>query len=418
MSSTTQRGVGAVYGTSRDRPYDRWFRYPAGFSPDALALAAAAVGQEGRIVDPFFGSASTAVGLAGRPVVGIETHPLIAQLAAAKLTPAPGPPEGLRRAAETLLETAAATPARAEHEHALVRECFEAETLAQLAGLRDSIAVMSRNPWRRHLRWALLATLRDVASVKVGWPYQRPKLGRRAPYRDPAARLLARAAMMADDLASDGPHPTGRVVRGDARRAATWARGARDEAFAGCVTSPPYLNNFDYADATRLELYFLKEISTWREMCEEVRAGMVVATTQQSARGRADRALARLRRELPGVGAELAALTEDLRKERDRRDRGKEYNQVLPTYFADLTRVLRHLHQHLAPGAVAAWVVGDSAPYGVYVDTPRLLGDLASELGFDYLDDVTVRSRGLRWRTNGSRHQVPLTERLVTFRRP
>ena len=47
-------------------------------------------------------------------------------------------------------------------------------------------------------------------------------------------------------------------------------------------SSPPYLNNFDYADATRLELYFWGPVASWKEMCESVRSGMLVATTQQT----------------------------------------------------------------------------------------------------------------------------------------
>lgn len=417
MTIPTQRGIGSVYGTSRDQAFDRWFRYPAGFSPDALALAAAAVNGSGRIVDPFFGSGSTAVGLAGRPVVGIETHPLIADLAVAKLARAPGSPDELRHTAAALVATASVAPADPKKEHHLVQSCFDADVLAQLGGLRDALASDTRNPWRRYLRWALLGTLRDVASVKVGWPYQRPALDREAPYRDAAARMLTRVGMIADDLKAPKPKPTGRVVRGDARSAAAWRRAAAGDRFAACVTSPPYLNNFDYADATRLELYFLKTVSTWREMCGEVRAGMVVATTQQSARARANRAIANLK-ERPSVGPELDSLTRQLRRERERRERGKEYDQVLPAYFADLVRVLSHLHRHTGRGATCAWVVGDSAPYGVYVDTPRLVGEVAGEVGFELIDDVTVRSRGLRWRTNGSRHQVPLTERLIAFRRP
>jgi len=417
VTIVTQRGIGSVYGTSRDRPFDRWFRYPAGFSPDALALAAAAVNDSGPIVDPFFGSGATAVGLAGRSLVGIETHPLIADLAATKLAEAPGSPDQLRHAAAALVDTALAAPADPTREHHLVQRCFNASILAQLGGLRDALASDACNPWGRYLRWALLGTLRDVASVKVGWPYQRPALDREAPYRDAVARMFNRVGMIADDLGAPQLKPTGRVVRGDARSAATWRRAAASARFAGCVTSPPYLNNFDYADATRLELYFLKTVSTWREMCAEVRAGMVVATTQQSARARADRAIASLKKRR-GIGPELDSLTRQLRAERERRERGKEYDQVLPAYFADLLRVLSHLHRHTSSGATCAWVIGDSAPYGVYVDTPRLVGELAGEVGFELGDDVTVRSRGLRWRKNGSRHQVPLTERLITFRRP
>lgn len=414
-----QRGIGAVYGTSRERPFDRWFRYPAGFSSDALALAltAAAPPAGGRIVDPFCGAGTVAFALpkASGEFAGIEAHPLIAELAALKLCAAPGPLLALRDAAASLVEDA--EPAEPHREHPLVQRCFEPAVLATLGGLRDALARRRRNRWAVHLRWALLGTLRDVASVKVGWPYQRPALPREAPYGDPAARLIARADAMADDLAGRLDPPAGRIVCGDSRTPAAWRTAAKGERFAACVTSPPYLNNFDYADATRLELFFLRRATSWAEMCATVRAGMVTATTQQTRRTRARRALAALH-PYPCVHEEVATLTTRLTDERARRRRGKEYDQLVPTYFAELARVLRQLYVHSAPGARSAWVIGDSAPYGIHVDTPRLVGLLAQNIGFVSVDILDVRSRGLRWRTNGTRHQVPLAERLVSFARP
>ena len=408
-----------MYGTSRERTFDRWFRYPAGFSPDALRLAAdAARAQRGAIVaEPFLGSAASASGLPGCYVVGIEAHPLIADLAATKLAPPPAAADLLRDAAERLAEIAASRTADLGAEHELVRRCFEPVVLERLAALRDALTERPREPWRRHLRWALLGTLRDVASVKIGWPYQRPALERAAPYTDPTGRFLARAEMIAADLALEkSERPSGRVVRGDARSAAAWRRAAGGVQFDACVSSPPYLNNFDYADATRLELYFLGIASSWAEMCRRVRGDMIVATTQQSARALARRAAATLRSHA-AIASEVETLTKKLAVERAHRGRGKEYDQVVPSYFADIARVLAHLHRHLAPGGRVAWVVGDSAPYGVYIDTPALIAKLAAEAGFKRGDDITVRSRGLRWRQNGSRHQVPLSERLITFSR-
>jgi hypothetical protein len=412
-----QRGIGSVYGTSRERAYDRWFRYPAGFSPEALHLAVAAVGpaRGALVVDPFFGAGTASSALAGSAVVGIEAHPLIAELAATKLARPPGPADGLRRAAHALVAMADGATGDTEAEHTLVRRCFDWAVLERLVAMRDALDTGSRSPWRRYLRWALLGTLRDVASVKVGWPYQRPAVDREAPHGDPRARLLERAEMIAKDLEHE-VRPRGRVVCGDARSARTWRRAASTGRFDGCITSPPYLNNFDYADATRLELYFLGTVSSWGQMCDEVRSGMVVATTQQSGRRHAHRALARLR-QYESIYREVAELTTLLGVERGRRARGKEYDQVLPAYFADLARVLVHLRANSARGARAAWLIGDSAPYGVHVDTPRLVGALARDVGFALVDDVVVRSRGLRWRTNGSRHQVPLSERLITLRR-
>jgi hypothetical protein len=207
------------------------------------------------------------------------------------------------------------------------------------------------------------------------------------------------------------------VVAGDSRESTTW-----DQAFGGtkadaCVSSPPYLNNFDYADATRLELYFWGPVASWKEMCESVRSGMLVATTQQTRQAVAQAAYEQLTR-YPALNKQLQPLVKALEIERQRRKGGgKEYDRVVGPYFVGLAGVLSNLYEHLAPGARCAWLVGDSAPYGIYLDTPRLISALAGDLGFDVLTDDKVRTRGQRWRTDGVRHQVELSERMIVFSR-
>lgn len=45
----------------------------------------------------------------------------------------------------------------------------------------------------------------------------------------------------------------------------------------------------------------------------------------------------------------------------------KVYHTMVVAYFHDLAYVWRAVRQASAVGATAVWVVGDSAPYGVYV---------------------------------------------------
>jgi hypothetical protein len=143
---------------------------------------------------------------------------------------------------------------------------------------------------------------------------------------------------------------------------------------------------------------------------------MLVATTQQTRQGLAHDA-ARHLAVYPQISDSVERLVGELSTERERRGRGKEYDRVVAPYFLGLARVLSAMYEYLRPGASCAWIVGDSAPYGIYIDTPALLGCLADELGYEVIDDVVLRDRGQRWRQNGSRHQVALSERLVTFRR-
>ncbi|MGP3962725.1 hypothetical protein ACTWPT_42705 [Nonomuraea sp. 3N208] len=378
------------------------------------------------ILDPFAGSGVIGTGCQSAHLrfFGIEAHPLVAELANLKLRPTPGPPTELRneatRIADIVRTKAVATKRRIERlqstETDLVVRSFTGPVLAELTALRDEIKQGSRVKWEPYLRWALLATLRDVAAVKVGWPYQRPAAARKPIHSDPISRFLVRVHWISEDIAirSDADAGLSRVVAGDSRNPDAWS--LEEQLGQGCISSPPYLNNFDYADATRLELYFWGYASSWAEMCATVRVDMVTATTQQSSAPAAQAAVQQLL-QVGTFGDHLTPLIAALKDERAARPRGKEYDQVLPDYFAAMAQVLKNLAAAIEPDALSIWLIGDSAPYGVYVDTPALIGKLAEEYGFTVEKDVTMRKRGARWAQNQTRHNIELTERAMLFRR-
>jgi len=415
--NATAVGLASTNGVSSRRAFDRWLRYPAGFSAPTLDAAFEAIGavqrSAGQIVDPFcgVGTVGTVARSKGLAFAGIEAHPWIAHAASLKFRSS-GPPEELIDAAERVISGLTRAPIADEHE--LVQRAFDASVLGVLVALRDRIRA-STSPWREHLELALLSNLRAHASVKVGWPYQLPSQPREARSTDPARFFLRRIAMMAMDLASwPASAPPARVVHGDSRDLAAWAEADIHEA-SGAISSPPYLNNFDYADATRLEMYFSGAVSSWKELCLDVRSGMVVATTQQTSITTAETALEDLRA-WPGVHAHVRRISTQLEVERLRRNRGKEYSRVIAPYFAGIGRVMQHLATALPARAPVVLVVGDSAPYGVFIDTPAILLAVGAEAGLEPIGTRLLRSRGAKWRTNGSRHQVPLAEKLVEFR--
>jgi hypothetical protein len=429
-------GRGRSHGTSSREPFDRWFRYPAGFASDYVELLLDRLGlTEGMVIDCFAGSGvtGTAARARGLSFVGIEAHPFVAELARLKLNPRANAAEIRtmgRQVSEVARMSRSSPPAFVDLEPDLIRRSFANDTLQTLLHLRELIKERKSEPASLYLKWALLATLRDVADVKVGWPYQRPGVARKPPHNDPIARFGIRIQAMADDIESVSEtdlftyrtptaamQATQQVIVGDSRDRGVWEQVTAEG--AACISSPPYLNNFDYADATRLELYFWGDISTWGDMCREVRGDMLTATTQQSSVMEKTSAIAELRGRASGLGGpveEILKLVESINEEKRRRGRrSKEYDQVVPAYFLAMCKILRNLSDHLRPGATALWLVGDSAPYGVYIDTPRLIGDLASEVGLDFVEDVRLRLRGNRWGQNSDRHNVPLTERLIVL---
>jgi hypothetical protein len=406
--------VNSKNGPRASTRFDGWFRYPAGFSTGTLDACFSQIRGDHVVVDPFAGVATVGSRCLaeGHGFIGIEAHPLIASFGNLKLKPL-ARPDRLVACAERVAN-APSMPIEGEHE--LVRRTFPEPALGELVGMREAIKGMDGRA-AAMLELALLAILRDHAQVKVGWPYQLPARPRQPVSKAPRRRFLEKVTQIAADLACL-PEGYASVSRGDARTAAGWRR-ARDKGPTALISSPPYLNNFDYADATRLELYFSGRAGSWKEMCDTVRAGMVVASTQQALSDDARAARAQLT-QLPTFCRLLDPLVDRLSSERRGRGQrwGKQYDWLAVLYFRDLSRVLKHVRATLPPGAPLAWVVGDSAPYGVHIDTPALLSELGRELGFSINEDRVLRRRGLRWQTNGSRHQVPLTERLLLWAAP
>ena len=73
--------------------------------------------------------------------------------------------------------------------------------------------------------------------------------------------------------------PAGRIVEADARTLTASKMGGADL----ILTSPPYANNFDYADATRLEQSFLGEIGGWGGDLKPLRKKLMKSATQHMA---------------------------------------------------------------------------------------------------------------------------------------
>jgi hypothetical protein len=369
--------------------------------------------DHGTLLDCFMGSGvtGTAAFQNGLSFAGIEAHPLIAELATLKLRLDVDPDDLIAAATDLVKEL---EPTSTTGETDLITRSFSGEVLSELVSIREAVKSLPEDEISIALKWALLATLRDVAGVKVGWPYQRPGVSRIPRHRDASARFIARVNAMSEDFRLPRlPEVEATIVIGDSAEDASWTPLPEGD---GCITSPPYLNNFDYADATRLELFFWGEVRTWRDMCETVRSNMVVATTQQSSKGSKEESLEILAERGDDVGEKVIALTSSVRNARtERGGRTKEYDQVLPSYFVSMSKILGNLYNSLRAGSKAIWLVGDSAPYDVYVDTPDLIGQLAQAQGFALHADIRLRERGARW--NRTRSHA-LSERMVIFSKP
>ncbi|MFH1732575.1 MAG: DNA methyltransferase [Planctomycetota bacterium] len=425
------------WGTFKDSlraPIHGWFTYPAGFSYKAVewSFANEQLERSDTVYDPFMGSGTTnlVAKKQGISSYGVEAHPFVFRVAKAKMDWAVrrnDVAEAMKYIRDRVLAARRRTPkdlaGRLEREFPqLILKCYRQKTLWDLLAIRNAWAAEDWHDGVGDLLFVALANLlREVSSAATGWPYIAPKkLKTSAASKDALQECFRLAEKMVADIeatvaqsAPDYELASHKLFNADSRDTTAMIPDA-------CVdhifTSPPYLNNFDYADRTRLELYFFGQARTWGDISRDVRTKLITSATTQIARNDPKYALSEeLRHACPDEYAFLRDATTLLRKLRQTKGGKKSYDHLVSGYFNDMYKVLRDCLRVLKPGARAVFVLGDSAPYGVHIPTDELIGRIGVRLGFrDYIIRV-LRARGGKWKQNPQRHSVELRESVVTL---
>lgn len=386
-------------------PVHRWFRYSAGYSAGWVEQVLAEHAS-GRVLDPFAGSGTTVLAAqsAGLVSIGLEPHPFVARVATAKLDWVENP-DDMREAAVTLASRV--EPAATSDLPPLLSKCFYPDQLSELLGIRNEILRLDQASGIDRLLWlAFVSSIRHASHVGTAqWQYVLPNK-RKASVTPPLHAFLRQVELMALDMRSRGLsmglEPSGaRILRSDART----CDGVDDGWATLVVCSPPYANNYDYADATRLEQTVLGEVESWADL-KSVRSQLLHSCTQHmngypAIEALNDAVLGPIRSELEATYAQLVELREVRRGK-------KAYDSMIVAYFVDMANTWRALRRTCVDGASVCFVVGDSAPYGVHVPVERWLGDLAVAAGFKRWRFEKVRDRNTKWKNR--KHRVPLHE--------
>jgi hypothetical protein len=198
--------------------------------------------------------------------------------------------------------------------------------------------------------------------------------------------------------------PFSRIILGDART----CEGVPDRFASLVVTSPPYPNNYDYADATRLEMCFFGEISGWGELQEKVRKYLIRSCSQHVPPGAVDLNAHLTSDNLAPIRPAITEVCQRLAEVRLTKGGKKTYHLMVACYFFDLAQVWRALRRVSDQGSSVCLVIGDSAPYGVYVPVIEWLGQLAIAAGFRSYRFEKTRDRNVKWKNR--KHRVPLCE--------
>jgi hypothetical protein len=390
----------------------RWFRYSAGFSADWVRATIRQRSEAGScrlVLDPFAGSGTVLLEAekCGVPGIGIESHPFVARVANAKLQWRLDPDEFNRRAT-ALLRDAQTRCAAALDYPPLIHKCFPTDVLHNLDGLKQAWLAQQDFSGYSELLWlAIAAILRECSPVGTAqWQYVLPRKSK-ARVTQPFVAFERKSRLMADDMRERQKGPLGpkaHLFVNDARATTPIPDGSVDLV----VTSPPYANNFDYGDATRLEMSFFGEITGWGDLHAVVRQHLIRSCSQHAARHRSEVEDVLASPGLAPIRSEVTSKVTELSEVKLTKGGRKDYDVMIALYFHDLALIWHNLRVMCADGAQVCFVIGDSAPYGVHIPVDRWLGELAVGSGFKSYHFDKTRDRNTKWKNR--KHSVPLHE--------
>jgi len=426
------------WGTFKDSlraPIHNWFTYPAGFSYKAVEsnIHANGIKQGQSIYDPFMGSGTTNL-VAKKLAInsyGVEAHPFVFRITRTKMNWEINRDEiahalrdvetQVRNQRKNFNGTDVQVFLEKEFPE-LVLKCYENNTLLDLLFIRNAIAKGKFPQGIKDIFFVgLTSILRQVSTAATGWPYIAPSKQKTSSLNKNAMlEFFRHIKKMADDIQvavqeanKDYNDYFHKIFNAD-------SRNTQDLIPSSCAdhvfTSPPYLNNFDYADRTRLELYFWGEAKNWGDISENIRTKLITSATTQISRDNPRYNLSGdIQEACPDVFDFLKKSVSQLGEIRLTRGGKKSYDHLVSGYFNDMFQIISEVYRILKPNTKAVFVLGDSAPYGVHIPTDELIGKIGLGVGFsDYQIDI-LRERGGKWKDNPQRHNVLLRESIVTL---
>ncbi len=367
-------------------PRHRWYVIKEAFASKMVesALDVAEVNDGELLLDPFCGSGTVPLAAAARDAraIGIEVNPFLAFVSRTKLLNCR--PRTLKSHAESVMDMAEkGRTSPLETFSTFSEACGKPKWLFNTNVLRAfeggwAQTKVTAQPTRDLIRLALIGAAMDNCNAEADGKclrYHKGWQSRKFTASSFVESFNKRIEVMAIDVeAMPVLGNRAEVVLGDSRRA---LGNIENASFKLCITSPPYLNSFDYTDVYRPELFLSKFVGS----AESLRA-----LRYQTLRSHVQVAWERPHKRSFGP------IFDDT-MDRLEKSEVKLWNQNIPdmvrAYFEDVEKILLHLRR-LASKKAALWVVVSTSAYaGVEIPVDLIYAEVGQRTGWD-LSEVGV----------------------------
>lgn len=413
VDGVTEKDV--TFVKSKDIPFQRWYPYIEGYSPDFVKSLIKNYGiSDALIYEPFAGTGTTLLAAddLGLSTVYSEVNPLLQFLIQTKLNVLKAKESQRKKLSKDLkdIQKAILKNINKFEEDKSLRESYKSlfsdkkyfpdETLEQVLKLRSYIDIVK-------LEDELLADTLTVAVISCLLPVS--FLKKVGDVRFKTAKEIEKDLKTFNEIL---PDKIGNIaedvlnldykLKGKPEFILSNAKNigrVNDLKIGAIITSPPYLNGTNYFRNTKIELWFLRYL----QFENDLRFFRDQALTS---------GINDVKKEYAYVNGFDIASKSSLLKATLIELNKNAYDSRIPimaqSYFKEMYTIFNDAKPLLAQNAKVLIDIGDSIFSGVHINTDDILIELMQGLGYDFVENKILRKRR-------SRNQEILTQSLLVF---
>lgn len=399
-------------------PIHNWYKFTAGFSYKFVEYILKDAQQGAIVYEPFAGCGTTLVSAqkCGFEAVGNEGQELMYDICRAKLNwliDTSEVEEHLKKIERVIADGLSQYDISIEN--VLLQELYDSHNLKVLCLIRNYILQINDETYQLFFKMALSNVLHKTAIYPIAVPYisrNKRLMNNGQPYEKFRKICID---MVNDVHIQPEVYPHAVVYLHDSRE----RNNSIDTNLCSlCITSPPYLNNLDYGEVSKVHTHFWGITQSWNDITQKVRSQLVTGATthyKDAEFSLEDFMQTDFAIHNPKILADLIKMYSEIKKNAKERTGKKSFHILMMHYFEDMYRVLLEMRRVLQPESKAYLILGDSAPYGVYVPTTQILGEIAISAGFNEYAIYKIRTRGTKWKTLSNRHNIELSENILVL---
>ncbi len=394
-----------TYVPNKKLPVYNWFKYKEGFSRHLVhnILSEWKVGKEDVVLDPFAGCGTTLLACKelGYRAVGLDILPVATFVANVKLREWTDLDE-LEEAVDSLMGERFRKPSVSFPNVSIIEKAYPQKVQEEILFYKERILAFNK-PVQDFLMLGLISILEEVSYTSKDGQFLRiverdiPSV--KATLRKQFMTMINDLTCYQRSLFQGNGKAEVEILEGDARELSLpkkyWGK------IGAVITSPPYLNRYDYSRTYALELctLFVEDFEGLRDIRHSLLRSHIESKTHK------------------GKELNLPVLDEIIQGLKAKKLNNDRIPIMVEGYFEDMNLVINRLATYLKPGGLVALVVANARFEAEMVPTDLILSDLAALNGLRTEKIWVTRYKGNSSQQMARYGRVPVRESIVFWKK-